>query len=351
MLAAERFGDQQLENQQMKQPARPSISALQELLVLVDKQGVTKAAAALKTSQPTMSRRLKVFQRDAGGVDVLEKQGKSLMLTDRGRRALPAIHELVRQYEHLFNYFAGEATAPQVVRLGTGSFAAQYYLPRALAEIHKQPVIWVLKNSICRGRKRILRTAEGKFDLAVVSHDPLQIETMVSVHLGPERTLQIEPLAKQRFCVVAQSGSPAGRELAKIDVGTSVLPEMLTRWRLVGLDRESGIRRKIQRHLIGLKLKSPGLKFLSRTGLGGWPVAKEYARQGLGVAVLPLAGLTADDTRELTIRRLSEQLVMEDFLIHRTDLLNTAQQTVKDALQRAAKKHEQNVRRMWKNLT
>jgi DNA-binding transcriptional LysR family regulator len=84
--------------------------------------------------------------------------------------------------------------------------------------------------------------------------------------------------------------------------------------------------------------------------MGGWPIAKEYARQGLGVAVLPIACLSPDDATDLTIRRLSDELVMEDFLIHRADSLTRSQRDVKEALQRAVEHHERDTRRLWKNL-
>jgi hypothetical protein len=83
---------------------------------------------------------------------------------------------------------------------------------------------------------------------------------------------------------------------------------------------------------------------------GGWPIAKEYARQGLGVAVLPIACLSPIDAEDLTIRRWSDDLVMEDFLIHRAVSLTRSQRAVKDALQRAIEQHERDTRRLWKNL-
>ena len=116
----------------------------------------------------------------------------------------------------------------------------------------------------------------------------------------------------------------------------------------MGLDRESGLRRKIQRHLVSRK--KPDLRFFSQTGMGGWPVAREYARQGLGVAVLPIACLSPNDAEDLTIRRLSDDLVMKDFLIRRAAPLTRSQRAVKDALQRAIELHERDTRRLWKNL-
>lgn len=332
----------------MTQRPLPTIDALQDLLVLVDKEGVTKAAEERNTSQPTMTRHLKAFQLDEGGLDVLEKQGKSLVPTELGRRALPAIQELVQQYDHLMRYFEGVVESPQIVRIGTGSFAAEHYLPRAMADIYRKAVDWELRTSVCRGRHRILGTAQGHFDLSIVTHDPTQIDTMVATKLGNEYHLEVEQIAVQPFCVIARSKSAEGKELAKFATRKTIPPDELTRWKLVGLDRESGIRRAIQRHLV--RLKKPNLRFFSQTGMGGWPIAKEYARQGLGVAVLPIACLSPNDAADLTIRRLSDDLVMEDFLIHRADPLTRSQRAVKDALQRAIEQHERDTRRLWKNL-
>ncbi|MBT4865667.1 MAG: LysR family transcriptional regulator [Planctomycetaceae bacterium] len=209
----------------MKQQTLPTIDDLRDLLVLIDKVGVAKAAEERNISQPTMTRRLKTFQLDEGGLAILEKQGKSLVPTALGRRALPAIQELVQQYDHLMSYFEREFDSPQVVRIGAGSFAAEHYLPRAMADIYRKPVDWELRTSVCRGRHRILKTAEGHFDLSIVTHDPTQIDTMVATKLGKEHRLEIERIAVQPFCVVAQGKSKAGKELAKFAVRKAISPD------------------------------------------------------------------------------------------------------------------------------
>jgi DNA-binding transcriptional LysR family regulator len=207
----------------------PTIDALRDLLVLVDKRGVAKAAEERNISQPTMTRHLKNFQLDEGGLDVLEKQGKSLVPTELGRLALPAIQELVQQYDHLMRYFEGVFESPQVVRIGAGSFAAEHYLPRVMADIYRKSVDWELRTSACRGRHRILRTAQGHFDLSIVTHDPTQIDTMVATKLGKEHHLEIEQIAVQPFCIIAQSTSKAGKELARFATRKTIPTEELTR--------------------------------------------------------------------------------------------------------------------------
>jgi len=66
--------------------------------------------------------------------------------------------------------------------------------------------------------------------------------------------------------------------------------------------------------------------------------------------VLPIACLSPINAEDLTIRRLSDDLVMEDFLIHHAVSLTRSQRAVKDALQRAIEQHGRDTRRLWKNL-
>ena len=78
--------------------------------------------------------------------------------------------------------------------------------------------------------------------------------------------------------------------------------------------------------------------------------AREHARQGMGVALLPLAALHVADRADFVIRKLSDQVGVPEYLIHRTTELNAAQHAMKQALQRATRTHQREVQRAWKGL-
>src|SRR5262249_8214452 len=93
---------------------------------------------------------------------------------------------------------------------------------------------------------------------------------------------------------------------------------------LVGLDSQSGIRRQLEAHCRG---KVPGLCF--RFEAGGWEAAKEYARHGLGVAVLPLALLAREDRKDVLVRRLPPEIRIQDLLIDRDAAMSPAHEAMK----------------------
>ena len=186
----------------------------QALLAFVEAGGVAAAAEALALPQPTISRRLQIFQRrDAAGETILVRQGRNLRLSEKGHAALPAIRELVSQYEQFSQFLKGARAAVQVIRIGTGQFGAQHYLPRALSELHRRKIDCEVRAESVRGRDRILGVVEGRFDLALVTHDPRQIQMIVSGSSNRRAKFVVEPLATHEFCVLApRLGSPLASE-------------------------------------------------------------------------------------------------------------------------------------------
>lgn len=329
-------------------PPEPTLDECRKLLALIEMGGVTAAAKRLGMEQSTLSRHLAVFkQSGADGQAVLALKSKQLRLTPKGESVLPAVRDLVRQYEQLLRVLEGSADEPQVVRLGLGHFAVEHYLPRVLVQTRTQTPRFALDVQVARGQRRILGVAGGEFDLAVVTHDPVQLDTMLAVHLGRRHALTVEPLSRQPFCVAAGRNTQAANDLKRIAVRRSVPVDELTRWPFVGLDETSGIRRLVERELRKAKLK---LSFVPRTGTGGWPAAKEFARQGLGAALLPLAALDADDLADLIVRKLPDRIVIQDYLIHRPGALNVAQGSVKRALHHAGQTHLKAMKCRWSRI-
>jgi DNA-binding transcriptional LysR family regulator len=328
--------------------SRLSFEALRALAAFADAGNVADAASALGTTQPTMSHKLEVWRRNnVLGAAVLERKGRRLQLTEYGREILPAVRDLVRQYQQLLESCNGQTRAKQVVHIGVGSFSAEHYLAPALAELRRFGHTFQVVAEAVRGRDRIIGVADGRFDMAIVTHDALQIKPMVSARLARDETLEVEPLGRQVQCAVAKKGTQAGRDLEAASAGRTVRIEALAHFQLVGLDPRSGLRRLLERELRRKKLD---LRFLSEGGAGGWAGARAYARHGLGVALVPLAALQPEDVRELTIRRLPDSFGIAENLIYRRGEPNTAQRELRAALVRAAAGHQKEVRNRWKIL-
>jgi DNA-binding transcriptional LysR family regulator len=320
----------------MRYDEGPSMTAFYELLEFAETESLVKASERLKLSVPALSRKLKQFKSNlaTGGDPILVKDGKNLRLTERGRRLLPAVRELARRHSQLSACMARETRAPEAVRLGVGRFATQFYCPPTLADLHDAADRFSIDVRVIRGRERILQTAAGEIDLAIVSHDRRDIDDVLRSQGAGAAALAVEPLVRHPFCVLAPRQSPIAKTMEKNGASRKVAWSLLDGQTLVGLDEESGLRRRVESLMND---RQATVRFASGTGAGGWPAAKAYARYGLGLAIVPSATIEDDDRREFAIGTLDDRLEVVDYVIHRNQPLTEAQNAVKEALVRTAK--------------
>ncbi|MCA9086322.1 MAG: LysR family transcriptional regulator [Planctomycetaceae bacterium] len=319
---------------------QPTIEQLRALAAFAETGGVRAAARLLRTSQSVVTRKLNAFRKSArNNAILLTDNGRSPELTDAGRAILPAIRDLVRQYDQLMDCLNGRADAAQRVRIAAGHFSSQFYLP----DVFDKALCESVQVEVCvvRGRDRILGVADGRYDIGVLSHVAVDIaKSLQSVGKSVE-SIVIEPLQMPLMVVIAARKSPEGRDLQTLPREKSVTLSWLHQWELLGLDGDSGIRRNLERKA------APGERISFLTEGGGWTVAREFCRRGLGVAVLPLATLTSGDRKDFVIRRLSDKLNVRESVIFRRQPLSTGTQTVIDRLKDAVAKHHREVQCRW----
>ena len=318
----------------------PTIEALRAFAEFADAGGVRAAARKMSSSQPGVTRKLNAFKK-GGNCDaiLLTENGQRLELTDAGVAVLPAVRELVRQYDQLINYMNGEAEAIHRVRMATGHFGAEYYLPRMLDKQLSQEI--QLEIQVVRGRERILGVAEGRYDLALLSHTPSDIAQILQDEGKSPDMVHVEHLHSQLMVVIAARKSPEGRELQLLSMEKSVPISKLKNWELLGLDQNSGIRRQLESHFL------PGERICFLTDGGGWSAARELCRRGFGVAVLPLATLTAADRKDFVIRRLTDRIAGEESVISRSQELAAGPKRILDRLKAVARQHQKEVQQTW----
>jgi DNA-binding transcriptional LysR family regulator len=321
---------------------RPSLACLRTLLLYAEKKEAKAVARELHKTPAVVSRCLTELRTRYG---LLQKQGNLQTLTRRGQEAVPVIRALLRQHDHLVEWLAGRQVGPRVILVATGSLTSQLYLPRALALFTEEHPDWQVQVQVRRGRDRILGTAGGAFDLALVSHDPAQIQTVLAAGHGEQRGLAVEELTRERMCVVARKDTGAGERLARALEGQAVPLSRLGDFELIGLDAQSGIRRQLEDHANG-----SGRPLQFRVEAGGWAAARECAREGLGVAVVPLALLARDDRKDLVIRLLATDVGVREFLIYRHDTLNAGPAALRLALRRAVEARQQELRDRWHGI-
>jgi DNA-binding transcriptional LysR family regulator len=320
---------------------KPTLESLHTFLLLVEKREASAVAAALGVNESVVSRRLKELRERAG---LLAKEGKGHRLTARGRQAVPAIRSLLQQYAHLTAWLAEHQARPRRFRVACGTLSAQGYLPQAIALFLRKHGDVQVQVQVRRGRERIEGTADGTYDLAIVSHDRQQIDATLGTASGEEGPLRVEDLSEQCLCLLARRGTPAAARLERILESQQVPVSVLVDLELIGLDSQSGIRKQLERTCTG----EQRLRFIVE--VGGWSAARESARHGLGVAIVPLSVLARDDRDLFVIRRLADTVRIKDYLIHRRSALTEEVETMSEAIRQSARAQQEELRKCWHGI-
>jgi DNA-binding transcriptional LysR family regulator len=185
----------------MADSEHPNTADLRTLLALADAGSETAAAKELGISQPVVNRRLQLFFRAPA---LLRRRKGRVELTDKGREALPAVRRLLRQHDHLQQYLAGRRERGNLLAIGVGASAGQFYLARAIAILRQRLPEWEIQTRVQRGKERIAGVVEGTLDVALVTHSSLQIENIARWACSSQTELQIDELAGLPLCVIAQ---------------------------------------------------------------------------------------------------------------------------------------------------
>jgi DNA-binding transcriptional LysR family regulator len=283
----------------------PSIEDLRTFLLLAEIGGVADVACRLGIDFSVVSRRLRPFRMRFG---LLRKQGGSLVPTDRGRELLPIVRAVVHEYDRLVGTLNPRTADKLVLTIAVGRFGAIHLVPEALARFaERQPTCEVRVRS-ARGRERILGVMDGRFDLAIVAHSLEQIRSLLG-----DQPVTVEPLPVRPFVVLAHRGTASAEVLESLPHDGMVEVGVLNRLVLVGLDEGAGARIQLER-----RAREAVLRLHFGMSGGGWLAAREYARHGLGAAVVPVETLTDADGQELAIRHLEKSLWPRDHLLYRT---------------------------------
>jgi DNA-binding transcriptional LysR family regulator len=282
----------------------PSMEDLRTFLLLVELGSVGAVSRRLGIDSSVVSRRLRNL-RDRYAL--LQKHGGSLVLTDRGRELLPTVTALLLEYERLNSTLNRKASARRTLTVAIGVFGAVHLIPETVAFFLRQHTDWEVNVRVCRGRERIMGVADGRFDLAVLSHSIEQIRSLVS---GSQ--IVVEPLQVKPFVIIARPESSAGIILGTLPANAAVTIRDLSGVLLVGLDDAAGARTQLERQALGA-----GIKLQFGLAAGGWLAAREYARHGLGAALIPAEALRDIDCDELVVRIVCHSLCLGDIILHR----------------------------------
>lgn len=180
-----------------------------EAFVFVNHFGsVNKAAKTLFLSQPSVSSRIQSLERELD-VELFERVGKRLILTNEGREFLPYAESIIQAYKNGKNRLKDKAATDQIV-IGCTGLVANYLIPHVLPKFKKQhPHIQI---KLITGTTEMIenKVLNGEVDLGFVRssshlsiHKTKVLESPICLFVPPKHpfsqmeTVHVEELAKQ----------------------------------------------------------------------------------------------------------------------------------------------------------
>lgn len=248
----------------------------------------SRAAEELRISQPSVSIQVADLER-ALGVDLFERLGKHVYLTEAGR--------VLEEYARRMLTLAAEAeTAVAEVRgmrrgritVGASHTPGTYLLPHVIAQYQERFPQMSVTLEIANTRRVQEQLLRHEVDLGVVG---AEIDS-------PQ--LRVEPFMEDELVLVAAPSHPLAR------VG-SVKAGGLLDHRVILRERGSGTRTAVEH-----ALRAAGLALVPSMELGSTEAVKEAVAAGLGVAMLSRLALRPEigagrlvvvPAPDLTIRR------------------------------------------------
>ncbi|CAM5411006.1 LysR family transcriptional regulator OS=Streptomyces glaucescens OX=1907 GN=SGLAU_19475 PE=3 SV=1 [Streptomyces glaucescens] len=235
----------------------------------------TQAAAELRYAQSSVTSQVRALESSLG-VELFDRLGSRIRLTDAGERLLPYARQILELTEEARSAVAGSEEPSGVLTVGTMESLTNHRLPPLLEFFHhRYPKVRLsLRTTIGDETRQALR--QGTYDLGFL----MERET---VHPGLEtEVLAVEPLA-----LVAAPGHPlAGRPVGTAD---------LTAQSLLATEPGCAYRDLFERELTSL---AP----VSFMEFGTIEATKRAAAAGLGVSLLPEITVAAELAEGVLVR-------------------------------------------------
>jgi len=268
------------------------VELLRTLVSLVRHDGDAAATAReLKINQPSMSKRLRVFQHPAGVLPRpwVERQGHVWRLTPEGERAFPAVQEIIRRYRQLVGNPTAMVAGPTVA-FACGQSAVLGHARAALAQFRKQHPSVRVRIRTLRSQQRLKELAACGIDLAEISQDESTAREIAG------KPLMFWQLPSEPLVLAVAARSPWASELAQARPRSSRSWTSRSRSWTRRLATIGGFDRAMSKAGV-----LEGMAVELETG--GWAALLAYAKDGHGAAVVSEAA-AASATGGLVIRKL-----------------------------------------------
>lgn len=245
---------------------------LRGFCTVVESRSISKAAARLHLTQPTVSLQVQALERELS-TTLFERRGPKIELTPEGELLYGLAHTLVDELTGLDGAFEARRNKVERGRLAiaAGESTIQYVLPTTVqkfAAVH--PGISLALNNVT-GADGLQQLRERRVDFCV---GPL---------LDVRPDLEFEPVVSFNPVLITAPDHPLSKfrkvSLKQISQYPLILPPRhLSTWRQV--------------ELVFLRNRLP---YEVRFEMGGWEVIKRYVELGLGISIVMSVCLTGRD--------------------------------------------------------
>ena len=233
---------------------------------------ISKAAAQLGLSQPSVSLQIQALETELGA-QLFERRGPKIRLTHDGELLLDLARSVIEDFERLPDDFASlrDSLARGSVNIAAGGSTLQYILPPYVeAFVHEFPQVDLrLHNVTGKTGLSLLRT--GEMDIAI---GPM-LETPPDIIFDPLETY--EPM------LITSVDHPLAKR-------KRVTLRDISRHPLILPPRDQSTFR-----LVEAVFAERSLSYEVRLEVGGYEIIKTYVRLGLGVAIVMSHCLTGQE--------------------------------------------------------
>ena len=251
-------------------PRRPSftLEQLRSFVAVADTEHISRAASSLFLTQAAVTQQVRHFER-AVGLQLLERDGRRIRLTDAGRSLAEACRAALRALEVIDDSaHAMKDLQAGSLHLGASPTSAAYYLPAHLADFaHSHPAVR-LQVTIEPSADLNRRVAAGTLDCAIVGGAA-----------GPG--LMTFELARDEVVVVAHPDHPLSQK-------RRITPADFVQHRYLGREPQLSAGRTV-RDILG-----DAYDHVDALNLGHSEYIRAAASAGLGYAMLSKRAVAAE---------------------------------------------------------
>lgn len=255
------------------------LQQLKYLLAIADNGlNITAAAQRLYTSQPGVSKQLKLLEEELG-LQLFTRKGKSLdRVTDAGLRVISRARVIMQEVEQIRS-FATEYFREEegTLSIGTTHTQARYVLPKIVQEFRRRYPRVNLNLHQGTSEQVACMVADNEVDIAIATGNSDLFNGL----------LMIPGYQWDRKILV-----PKNHELTKLDRKISVTD--IAKYPLVSYVFSFGGDSALQRAFASHGLK-PDIVFTARDA----DVIKTYVRMGLGIGIVAGMAHESEDNRDL----------------------------------------------------